>query len=58
MVGSMHGLNGWSGLTTPQRWTLAAVIVVAIAVRSLGIGTDSFWIDEAASWGYTQPLRR
>ena len=50
----MHGISGWRDLANAQRWALGAIVIVAIGVRVLGIASESLWIDEAASWGFSR----
>jgi hypothetical protein len=45
---------GWSQLGSPERWLLAAILLAALVLRIVGISDESLWIDEAASWGFSQ----
>jgi mannosyltransferase len=50
----MYGISGWRSLTHAQRCALGAIVIVALMVRVLGIASESLWVDEAASWGFSR----
>jgi uncharacterized membrane protein len=50
----MYAISGWRELTNAQRLALGIIIIAALTVRLLGISTESLWIDEGASWGFSR----
>lgn len=50
----MHAICRWHELDGAQRGALLAVVVLAVGVRFFGIASESIWIDEAASWGFSR----
>ncbi len=44
----------WPSLPTRDRNLLIAVMLLAAGMRFIGITSESFWVDEAASWMFSQ----
>jgi mannosyltransferase len=39
--------------THPELWLLALITVIAALLRFIGLGSQSFWLDEYLTWTYT-----
>jgi len=46
--------RAWSTMAPWQRWLIALGLVAAVAIRLLGVGSESFWVDEVFSAGIVE----
>jgi len=45
--------NWWPMLSRADKISLALILITAVVVRIHGLASESFWVDEAASWAFS-----